>query len=139
MTVLVLLAGAAERDAMQDRNVILDHSRLAADETGGMVEEDAATDTRGGIDVGLEHRGGAALEIIRKVLAALQPQPVREAMGLDGVKALEVEQGIDEARGGGIAIVDGDEIGAEGIAEIGIVAQRLVIGLAHEIARQCGM
>ena len=104
-----------------------------------MVEEDAAADARGGIDVGLEHRRGAALEVIGKILAALQPEPVREAMGLDRVKALEVEQGIDEARGRGIAVVDGDEIGAEGVAEIGIVAQRLVKGLAHQIARERGV
>src|SRR5689334_24374798 len=70
MTVLVLLAGATERDAVQDRDVVLDHSGLAADKTGGVVEEDAAADARGRIDVGLEHRGGAALEIIRKILAA---------------------------------------------------------------------
>ena len=57
-------------------------------------------------------------------------------MGLQGMKALEVEQGIDEARGRGIAVVDRDEIGAEGVAEIGLVAQRLVIGLADQVARQ---
>jgi len=51
---------------------------------------------------------------------------VRQAVGLEGVKALEVKQGIDEARSGGIAVVDRDQVGAEGIAEIGIVAQRLV-------------
>ena len=71
MAVLVLLAGAAERDAVQDRNVVLDHGGLAADETGGMIEEDAAADSGGGIDVGLEHRRRAALQIIGKILAAL--------------------------------------------------------------------
>ena len=44
MTVLVLLAGAAERDAVQDRNVVLDDRGLAADKTGGVIEEDAAAD-----------------------------------------------------------------------------------------------
>ena len=57
-------------------------------------------------------------------------------MGLQRVEALEVEQGIDEARGRGIAVVDRHQVGAEGVAEIGIVAQRLVIGLADQIARQ---
>ena len=63
-------------------------------------------------------------------------EPVRETMGLHGVEALEVEQRIDEARRRGIAIVDGDQIGAERIAEIRLVAQRLVIGLTDQIARQ---
>ena len=89
-----------------------------------------------GIDVGLEHRRRAALQIIGEILAALLIEPVRQTMGLQRMKALEVEQGIDEARGRGIAVVDRDEIGAEGVADIGIVAQRLVIGLADQVARQ---
>ena len=89
-----------------------------------------------GIDVGLEHRRGAALQVIGKILAALLVQPVRQPMGFDGVKTLEVEQGIDEARGRGIAVIDRDQIGAERVAEIGLVAQRFVIGLADQIARQ---
>ena len=63
-------------------------------------------------------------------------QPVRQAMGLDGVKALEIEQGIDEARGGGIAVEHRHQVGAERVAEVGLVAQRFVIGLADQIARQ---
>ena len=57
-------------------------------------------------------------------------------MGLQRVKTLEVEQRIDEARGRGIAVVDCDQVGAERIAEIGFVAQRLVKGLADQVARQ---
>ena len=60
-------------------------------------------------------------------------------MGLQRVKTLEVEQGIDEARGRGIAVVDGDEVGAEGVADVGLFAQRLVIGLADQVAGERGM
>ena len=90
----------------------------------------------GGIDVGLEHRRRAALQIIGEILAALLIEPVRQPMRLHRVKALEVKQRIDEARGRGIAIVDRDQIGAERVAEIGFVAQRFVIGLADQVARQ---
>ena len=41
MPVAGLLAGAAERDVLQDRDVVLDHRRLADDEAGGVVDEDA--------------------------------------------------------------------------------------------------
>ena len=92
MAVLVLLAGAAERDAVQDRDVVLDHGGLAADEAGGVIEEDAAADLGRRIDVGLEHRRRAALQIIGEILAALLIEPVRQAMGLQGMEALEVEQ-----------------------------------------------
>src|SRR5215510_15219022 len=56
MAVARLLAGAAKRHLLQDRDVILDHSGLTHDEPGGMVKEDAAPDWHGRIDVGLEHR-----------------------------------------------------------------------------------
>ena len=56
VTVLVLLAGTAERHIVQDRNVILDHRRLAHDKSRRMVEENAATDFRSRIDVALEYR-----------------------------------------------------------------------------------
>ena len=62
-----------------------------------------------------------------------------QTMGLQGVEALEIEQGIDKARGRGIAVIDGDQIGTERIAKIGFVAQRLVISLADQIARKSGM
>src|SRR3979411_903205 len=39
MAVLVLLAGAAKRDAVQDRDVVFDHSGLADDDSGGVIEE----------------------------------------------------------------------------------------------------
>ena len=58
-----LLAGAAERDAVQHRYVVFDHSRFAHNEPGGMVEEDAAADARIWMNVALEHRGGAALQV----------------------------------------------------------------------------
>ena len=47
MAVAGLLAGAAERHALQDRDVVLDHRRLADHEAGRVVEEDALADARG--------------------------------------------------------------------------------------------
>src|SRR5258708_26526269 len=136
MTVLVLLAGAAERDAVQDRNVAADHGRLAAAEAGRWIEENAAADSGSRIDVGLEHRRRGALQVIGEILAALLIEPVRQTMGLQGMETLEVEQGIDEARGRRIAVEHRDQIGAEGVAKIRFVAQRLVIGAADQIAGQ---
>ena len=74
---------------------------------------------RVGMDVGLERRRGAALQIEREVLAVPVPKPMGEAMGLDGVEALEVEHRLDEARAGGIAVEDRDDVGAEGLGEVG--------------------
>ena len=56
MSVLVFLAGTAESNAMQDRDVVFDDSGFAAHESGGMIEKDAAADPGRGIDVGLKYR-----------------------------------------------------------------------------------
>src|SRR5882672_11952244 len=96
MTVLVLLAGAAERDAVQDRNVVFDQSGLAAHEAGGVIEEDAAADPGGRVDVGLEYCRRATLQIIGEILAAFLIEPMRQPMGLQRMETLEVEQRIDE-------------------------------------------
>src|ERR1700737_399737 len=104
MAILVLLAGAAQRDAVQDRDVVFDHGGLAAHEAGGVIEEDAAADPGCRIDVGLEYRRRAALQVIGKILAAFLIEPVRQTMGLQRVEALEVEQRVDETRGRGIAV-----------------------------------
>src|SRR6185312_2954181 len=76
MTVLVLLAGAAERHAVQDRNIVVDHGSFAADEAGRVIEENAASDFRGGIDVGLKHCRRTALQVEGEILATLVIEPV---------------------------------------------------------------
>src|ERR1700738_1243020 len=82
MTILVFLAGAAKRDAVQDRDVVFDHGGLTAHESGGVIEEDAAADPGCGIDIGLEYRRRAALQVIGEILAALLIEPMRQAVGL---------------------------------------------------------
>src|SRR5260221_1610839 len=136
MAVLVLLAGAAQRDAVQNRDVSLHHSGPTAYEPGGVIQENLAANPGCGMDVGLEYRRGAALQIIGKILAALLMQPMRQTVGLQRMKTLEVEQRVDETRGRGISVIDRHQIGPGSIPDIGILAQRLVIGLANEIARQ---
>ena len=56
MAILVLLAGAAQRDAVQNRDVVLDHSGLTAYEPGGVIQENPAANPGCGIDVRLEYR-----------------------------------------------------------------------------------
>src|SRR6266567_2475079 len=91
MAVAVLLAGAPEGDAVEHGNIVLDDGGLADDEAGRVIEEDAPPDPGGGMNVGLERRGGAALEIIGEVLAVALPQPMRQPVGLDRVKAFEIQ------------------------------------------------
>ncbi len=49
MAVAAGLAGAAERHAVQDRDVVFDDGRLADHQTGRMVDEDALADLAAGL------------------------------------------------------------------------------------------
>ena len=80
MAVADLLAGAAERHALQDRHVVLDDRRLADHQAGGMVEEDALADPRRRIDVDVENRRGAALQIEREIPPPRPQQGMGEAI-----------------------------------------------------------
>ena len=67
-----------------------------------------------GMDVEAEQGAGAALQEVGERLAALQPQPMRDARGLQGVIALEPQQRIEMRGAGRIAVGDGDDVGARG-------------------------
>ena len=53
-------------------------------------------------------------------------------MGDEGMEALEVEQWLDVAAAGGIAVVDSSEIGAKGPTELGAIGQHLGEGFGDE-------
>src|SRR5215813_8423852 len=57
-----------------------------------------------------------------------------QTMGLDGVKALVVEHGLQVAVGGRIALDRGDDVGAKHLADARLVFQRIRIGLADQFA-----
>ncbi len=106
MAVARFLAAAAQRDIMEERSVVADLRRLADHDAGAVVEHDPAADLRRRVDIHAEHSGGLALQVHGEVFPAELPQRVRKALGLKRVEALEVEERIDQAVAGGIAVVD---------------------------------
>ena len=52
-----LLAGAAQGDVLQDRDVVLDDRRRADHQSGRMIQEQAPPEAGGRMDVGLEDVG----------------------------------------------------------------------------------
>ena len=77
-----------------------------------------------------------ALQIKRQVASAIVPQRVGEPVRLDGVIALEIEQGLDGTMAGRIAFERGAEVRAGRLADLGIGDQHVLEGLTDEIARQ---
>jgi hypothetical protein len=58
---------------VKDRHVVFDQRSFADHKAGRMIEENAAADLGGRMDVALEHRRGAALQIEREIAAILAP------------------------------------------------------------------
>src|SRR5579863_9333647 len=96
MPVFPLFAGATERHTVQHRNIVADLRRLADDHSGGVIEENAATDLRRRMDVALERRRYAALQVKPKIAAALVPQPMHQAVRRYGLEALVIEHRLDD-------------------------------------------
>jgi hypothetical protein len=97
-----------------------------------VVEHDALADLGRRIDVDGKDARALALQVQREIAPPVLEQLVREAIGHQGMKALEVEQRLDIAAAGRIAVVDGGEIGAERRAQLRMVGQYLIEGLADQ-------
>src|SRR5690606_8804968 len=108
MAVAALLAGAAERHPVQDRDIVLDHRGLADDEAGGMIKQDAAADGGVRMDVHLEHLRGAALQPICEVASPMMVEHMGEAVRLDRLESLEEQHRLDIAVAGRIAVLHRD-------------------------------
>ena len=128
------LPRAAERHALQHGNVVLDDDGRADDDSRRMVEENALADHSGGVDVDLKDFGRAALQVEREIAPSGLPQGMGEAVRLEGMKALEVKQRLDEPRAGGIAVEYGHGVGPERLADQRILAQDVHVDLPDKVA-----
>lgn len=133
MAVAPLLAGAAERHVLEYGDVVLDDGGRADHEAGRMVQEDAAADPGGGVDIRLEGLRGAALQVKGEILTPLAPEPMGQPVRLDRMEALEVEQGLEGTRHDGVAIQHGIDVGPEGVANGRIMLHGLMEDLLYDI------
>ena len=120
-----LLARATQGHALKQRDIVIDHRRLAHHYAGAMVEQDAAPHPRRRVDVHAEHLGDAALNLIGQMQAAAPPQPVAETIGLDGIIALEEQKRRQQVGAGRIAVAHRREIGQRRLLDVGIGRERL--------------
>ena len=111
------LARAAQRDVVEDGDVVAHDGRLPDDDARGVVEQDAPADGGGRVDVDGEDLGDAGLERERQRAAALRPQHVRDAVRLHGEEALVVEEAVREARARRVPRPRRDEVGGGGGAD----------------------
>jgi len=111
MPITLFLASAAQRDAMQHRNVIFDNGGLADHDTCAMVDHHTTANTRCRMNIDAEDFRDTALEMEGHRLAPPRPEPVRYAIGLQRVEPLEEKKRLDIGIDGRITLEDGREIG----------------------------
>src|ERR1035441_8445849 len=129
MPISRFLAGSAQCHVMQQRDIVIDLGGLTDHQTGGMVQKDAPAQTGCRVDIGLKHLRGAALQVKRQVPLAVVPQPMRQAMRLDGMEALEIEERFKEALAGRIALDHRGNVGSLRLADRRLSGQRAMGGL----------
>ena len=110
MAIPFFLARAAQRDFMQDGDVVPDDGGFPYHETGGVVQQDAAADGGRRMDVHREYFTGQALELKGHDRPVMLPQPVGDAVRGDGVEPLVKKQGFQRRTAGGIPVHDGDQV-----------------------------
>ena len=124
MAVAGLLAGAAEGDALQDRHVVLDHAVSPTTRPVAWSRNTPLPIRARGIDVDAERRRGAALQVEREIAPARLQQRMRQPVGLQRMKTLEIEQRLHHPQAGGIAVGDRHDVGAERVADRRIARDR---------------
>ena len=133
VTVFLFLAGAAESDGMQHRDIVTHHGSFADHDGMGMVDHDALADPGGGVDIDAEGFRHAHLEEIGQILPPGRPEPMGHAVGLHGLKALEEQERLQEAVASRVAVVDGHDVGARGQSQSGIGAISLVADFTDQL------
>ena len=127
MAVAAFLARAAERYAVQDGNIVAQHGGFARHETGGVVEHQPMTETGGGMNIDAEHFRHTVLQEIRQRFAAVLVEPVIDAVRLNGVETFEIQERQRIFVAGGVAFVNGFQIGFDAVADARVTAQCLLV------------
>lgn len=94
---------------LHDGDSIANDSRLAHHNACAMIQEDASAELSGRMDVYSKHFREAALEQERHDMPATGPQRMGEAIQLDGVVALKVQESLRVALASGILQICGSQ------------------------------
>jgi len=82
-----------------------------------MVDQDAVSHRRIGVNIDTEDLGGAHLDEIGHVAPTLVPDPMADAIALQRLETLEEEQRLDIAVAGRIPLIDRHDVSARRGAE----------------------
>ena len=97
VAIAAFLTGPAQRNVLQHRDVVADDGGFANDDTCSVVDENPASQARGWVNVDGKDRRATPLQDRRQMLPLLAPERMRRAVGDQRVKALVVEEGVDQS------------------------------------------
>ena len=120
---------------MEDGDIVLDDRRFPDDEGRRVVEQDAAADAGGGVDVHREGLAGDALEIQRQPAAVVLPELVGHAVGRESQEALEKKQRFQRREAGRIALEHRQQIPRRGVDDHRILLENIGHQRLHARAR----
>ena len=104
---------------MQQGDVVAQHGGFADNNACAVVKHNAVPEHSGGVDVHAKYFAGAVLQKIGEGLTVIVPQPMVDAVRLDGVVAFEIEQRKAILVAGGVAVVAGGNVGNGGFHNAG--------------------
>ena len=138
MAVALLLAGAAERHFLQDRDVIVDHRGLARHEARAVIQQDALADARRRVNLDREDLRNAVLYRPGERGPPLPPQPVADAVALQRLEPFEEEQRNRVARRRRVALAHGLEVGRRRGGDLGVGGEGLADDFGDGIPAEHG-
>jgi hypothetical protein len=105
---------------VQHADIAANACSLADDNAFGVVAHDAGTKNGARVDVDVQLAGDTAVDGSGEVCASLSLETVCNAMGLEGLEALEEEKRLGGRLAGGVALVYSPEIVASSALERGV-------------------
>nr|P20343.1 PUTATIVE PSEUDOGENE: RecName: Full=Putative uncharacterized protein CysX [Escherichia coli K-12]AAA23660.1 16 Kd protein (cysX) [Escherichia coli] len=90
VTVTTRFTRTAKRHRLQNRYVVFNHRRFTNDDACRVVKHDTATNFCCRVNIDLERHRNLVLQKDCQCATPLIPQPVTDAIGLQGMKTLQV-------------------------------------------------
>ena len=97
MPIALLLAGTTQGHLLQDGDVVFHHRGFADDDTGAVVEHDAAPQPRGRVDVDGQQPIAARLQMQGQQPLVVVPEGMAQALGLQRQEALGEQKDLQQA------------------------------------------
>lgn len=116
---------SALRTHVKNTDVVADDRRLSDHHAGGVVDEDPRPDPRRGVDVHREALAHLALQRDGERLPAALPEVVREAVRLERLVPLEVQDRLDVPLARRVSVHHGLQVDVERRDELRVGAVRL--------------